>query len=213
MFEFIVAAAVPKNTLEPKRLVPLIVTSVPRAAEVGEKLVIVGNGNTTLNTDGLKPTPTSLDTAIKPEIAPVGTVTVMLLFVLAVTTAGVPLNETEVGFNSEEPVIVIVVPTTPLLGVTAVITGAVLVMINGSVVVKLPLGVVTLTGPVVVPEATVAVIIVNVGSTVSPVTVTPLIVTTGLGPKLDPLIVITDPSVPEVGDTKLMIGEVAVNTV
>ena len=213
VLELITAAKVPKNTLAFARLVPLIVISVPRAAEVGEKLAIVGNGKTTVNTEGLKPTPTSLATPIKPDVAPFGTVTVILLFVLAVTVAGVPLNDTEVGFNNDEPLIVIVVPTTPLFGVTAVITGAVLVMINGSVVVKLPLGVVTLTGPVVVPVATVAVITVKVGSTVRPVTVTPLIVTIGLGPKLDPFIVIIDPSVPEVGDTKLMIGEVAVSTV
>ena len=68
-------------------------------------------------------------TVMVPLIVPTGTVVVMLVEVLAVTTATVPLNltvllEIVVGSKSA-PVIVTVVPITPLRGLKLVIEGIV----------------------------------------------------------------------------------------
>ena len=66
-------------------------------------------------------------TVIVPVVAPVGTDVVMLVAVLAVTDAAVPLNLTPLfaGVVSKfVPVIVIDVPTPPVVGVKLVIVGA-----------------------------------------------------------------------------------------
>ena len=68
-------------------------------------------------------------TVIVPVVAPTGTDVVMLVAVLAVTTAVVPLNFTMLlaGVKSKfVPVIVTEVPIGPLVGVKLVIVGAIL---------------------------------------------------------------------------------------
>ena len=66
-----------------------------------------------------------------------------------------PLNRTAVAPVKFVPVIVTLVPTGPLAGVTLVIVGAGMT-VKLVALVAMPPGVVTLTGPVVAPAGTVA---------------------------------------------------------
>lgn len=77
------------------KFVPVIVTPVPATAEVGEKLEIVGalTAATTNDVDDVSE-PLGLVTAMAPVVAPVGTVTVRLFVVAALTVAVVPLKVT-----------------------------------------------------------------------------------------------------------------------
>ena len=67
----------------------------------------------------------------------------------------VPLNATAVAPVKLVPLIVTLVPTAPLVGEKLVIAGP-LVTVNALVLVAVPCGVVTLSGPVVAPAGTVA---------------------------------------------------------
>ena len=66
-----------------------------------------------------------------------------------------PLNVTDVAPVKLVPLIVTLVPTGPLVGVKLVIVGG-LTTVNALVLVAVPPGVVTLSGPVVAPVGTVA---------------------------------------------------------
>ena len=78
---YVVAEAPLKATLvAPVKLVPISVTDVPAAPEVGEKFVIVGGdagGVPTVKLDALVPVPAGAVTAILPVVAPLGTVAVI----------------------------------------------------------------------------------------------------------------------------------------
>ena len=68
-----------------------------------------------------------------------------------------PLNVTEVAPVKFVPLIVTLVPTGPLVGVKLIIVGgALLTTMKLFVLVAVPPGVVTLSGPVVAPAGTVA---------------------------------------------------------
>jgi hypothetical protein len=73
-----------------------------------------------------------------------------------VNEAKVPLNATDVAPVKLAPVIVTAVPTGPLVGEKLVIHGPTVKLVA---LVAVPAGVVTLIGPVVAPEGTVAVIL------------------------------------------------------
>jgi hypothetical protein len=106
------------------KFVPVIVTEVPATPIVGENPVIVGgSGTVTVNDDALVAEPEGLVTAIVPLVAPVGTVTSMLVVVDAVIVAAVPLNVTAFCAGvalKPVPVIVTGVPTGPEPGVKPV---------------------------------------------------------------------------------------------
>src|SRR6266567_1686375 len=92
------AAAVPlKVTVlapcEAPKLAPVIVTEAPTNPEVGFRLVMLGAGVVTLKFTLLLATPPTV-TITPPEVAPAGTVTVMLVAPQLVGAAGVPLNLT-----------------------------------------------------------------------------------------------------------------------
>ena len=75
------------------KLVPVMITVVPTNPEVGVKPVIVGVvAVLTVNGVALVAVLPDTVTVIGPVVAPVGTVVVILVAVLAVTTASVPLN-------------------------------------------------------------------------------------------------------------------------
>ncbi len=104
--------------------VPVIVTEVPTTPLVGEKpLIVGGSGTVTVNAVALIAEPDGLVTATGPVVAPVGTVTSMLVAVDDVIVAAVPLKVTEFSAGVAlklVPVIVTGVPIGPELGVKLV---------------------------------------------------------------------------------------------
>jgi hypothetical protein len=110
--------------LDPK-FVPVIVTGVPTAPEVGERLVMLG-ADTTVKLDPLLFTPLA-NTTTFPVVAPLGTVVAMLVALQLVTVPAVPLNFTvlEPWLDPKfVPVIVTDAPTAPVVGERLVMLGA-----------------------------------------------------------------------------------------
>lgn len=124
-------------------------------------------------------------TVMGPVVAPAGTnAPSKLLFVTAKPAAGTPLNRTAVAFVKFAPVMVTFVPGKPCVGEKPVMLGGPLKM---PLLVADPPGVVTVIGPEVTPEGTVAVIS-ELLFTVKPAAATPLNVTAEAFVKLLPLI-------------------------
>jgi hypothetical protein len=199
--QLVTEAAVPLNVtvlvpwLAPK-LLPMIVTAVPTGPEVGDRLLIQG---TTVKFTPLLATPPTHTTTL-PVVAPLGTVTAMLVWLQLLTAAATPLKITALPpwlAPKLLPVIVTAVPTGPEVGDRLLIQG---------VTVKLtPLlanpPTVTTTLPVVAPAGTVtpmlpALQLVTVAAV--PLKVTVLV--PWFDPKLIPVIVTAVPTGPEVGD-------------
>jgi hypothetical protein len=152
-------ACVPLNVTVPRvvpKLDPEIVTDVPTGPDVGFRLVMLGGGVTVKDTP-LLPTPPT-NTTTFPVVAPGGTGIVMLVSDQLVDLPWVPLNVTKLDIVPTVgpkfvPVIVIMAPTGPEIGLMLVIFG-------GGVTVKFkPLlatpPTVTTTFPVVAPDGTV----------------------------------------------------------
>jgi len=101
------------------KFVPVTVISVPTAADVGVKLVIVGAGAAvTVNVTPLLATPDTVTTTF-PVVAPLGTGTTILVALQLVGAAVVPLNVTVLEpcvVPKFDPVIVTDVPTGPDVG-------------------------------------------------------------------------------------------------
>jgi hypothetical protein len=96
-FQPLGVAIVPLNVtvLEPwvdPKFVPAIITNVPTPPDVGDKLVILGVGNTANDTPALG-TPFTVTTT-GPVVAPDGTVVTMLVAFQLLGVAVVPLNVT-----------------------------------------------------------------------------------------------------------------------
>ena len=103
---------------------PLIVTEVPAAPEVGDRLAIPGTGATVKVTPLLGAEFTFTTTL--PVVAPAGTVVEMLVLLQLDTVAVVPLNCTVLlpWLDPKfEPLIVTGVPTTPDVGDRMLIIG------------------------------------------------------------------------------------------
>ena len=81
----------PLPWVEPK-FAPVIVTAAPTAPAVIDRLVILG-GETTVKPTPLLFTPLA-NTTTFPDVAPLGTVTAMLVALQLLTVAAVPLKET-----------------------------------------------------------------------------------------------------------------------
>jgi hypothetical protein len=122
--------AVPLNVtvllpcVEPK-LVPVIVTEVPTAPDVGDRLVMLGAA-TTVKLFPLLAVPDTVTTTL-PVVAPVGTVATMLDALQLVAVAVVPLNLTVLDPCVDpkfDPAIVTDAPTAPEVGERLVIVGA-----------------------------------------------------------------------------------------
>jgi hypothetical protein len=100
------------------KFVPLIVTAVPTAPELGDRLVMIGVGAVTVKLAPLLATPPTVTTTF-PVVAPVGTGTTMLVALQLVGVAVVQLNVTVLlpcGAPKFVPVIVTAVPTAPDVG-------------------------------------------------------------------------------------------------
>jgi hypothetical protein len=99
----------------------VIVTAVPTPPEVGDKLVMLGAGDTVKLTP-LLPIPPTVTTTF-PVVAPDGTGVAMLVDVQVVVVAGVPLKVTVPEDPKFIPVIVTAVPTPPEVGDRLVMLG------------------------------------------------------------------------------------------
>jgi len=143
------------TAVAPRKLVPVMVTVVPTVPDVGVNLVTVGAGTVKLVLD--VPVPTAVVTLRGPVVAPAGTLALIDVAVLVTMVAGTPLKVTAVALPRLVPVMVTLLPAAPEVGVKLVITG-------GPITVKLValtpvlLEAETLTGPVVAPAGTTAVI-------------------------------------------------------
>ncbi len=206
-------AVVPLNftALAPLKFAPVIVTLIPTAPLVGEKLLIDGGG-TTVKLLALAAVPPEVVTLIVPVVAPLGTVAVICVEELTVNVVAlVPLNFTALAPVRFAPVIVTVVPTGPLAGEKLVIDG-------GGITVKLdalmavPPAVVTLIVPVVAPDGTVAVICVS-ELTVKLDALVPLKFTAVAPVNAAPVMVTLVPIAPLVGEKLEIEGAVVVVTV
>jgi hypothetical protein len=138
----------------PPKVVPVITTDVPTVPWVGEKPVMPGF---TLKFELLVAVPPGVVTLILPAIAVAGTVAVIWVGEFSAKLALCPLKVTAVAPPKFVPITVTTVPTGPLVGEKLETVGA-------GMTVKLlaldadPPDVVTVIGPVVAPDGTVAVI-------------------------------------------------------
>jgi hypothetical protein len=147
---------VPVPWVEPK-FVPVMVTEAPTAPDVGERLVMLGAGNT-VNAAPLVATPLAVTTTF-PVVAPVGTGTTIEVALQVVGVAVVPLNLTApVPWVEPKfvPVMVTDAPTAPDVGERLVMLGAGNI-VNADALLSTPLTDTT-TFPVVAPAGTVTAI-------------------------------------------------------
>ena len=205
-----------RTAVAPVKFVPLIRTEVPTGPLVGLNDVIVGAPvAVTVKFVELVAVPLGVVTRIGPVVAPVGTVTVILVPAPFTVKPGAftLLNETAVAPVKLVPLIWTEVPTGPLVGLNDVIVGAAPVVVTVKFVelVAVPSGLATAIGPVVAPAGTVVVIfcalsIVNVADV--PLKVT--LVTLGSLPlKFWPWIVTEDPTGPLAGENDEIVGAAA----
>jgi len=150
------AAARPLNltAVGPVRFDPAITTCVPGAPLLGENELITGAGFA-VKSVALMTVPPGAVTAMRPVVAPEGTVAVILTAELTVKAATVPLKVTEVAPVKLAPLMTTLAPIPPAVGVKLVIRGA---TEKAVAVVTVPPGAVTLMGPVVALAGTVPVI-------------------------------------------------------
>ena len=130
------------------RLEPLIVTVLPIIPLIGFTVEITGKV-VIVNAPNDVATPPGVVTLNKPEVAPAGTVAVIVASSLTTNSALVPLNVTEVAPVKPEPNKVVVPPVPPWSGVKKLITGGGTTTVKFVPLVPVPLGVVTVIGPVV----------------------------------------------------------------
>jgi hypothetical protein len=192
------------------KFVPVMVTEVPTAPEVGDTVPMLGGVPVTVNTWPLLATPATVTTT-SPEAAPFGTFTTMLTALQLVGVAAMPLNETVLApcvAPKFVPVIVTDVPIRPDVGEMLVIVGreGPTVTVNGTPLLGRPPTVAT-TFPVVAPVGTGATMLVAlqlVGVAAVPLNVT--VLSPCAAPKFAPLIVTDVPTGPEVGERLPIIG-------
>jgi len=184
----------------PVKFAPAIRILVPMRPVAGENALIVGTGIVTVNAVALVALPPGVTILIFPVVAPGGTIAFSDVAVMLLTDVEeTPLNLTLVVPMRLEPAIVMDVPTGALAGVNDVIAGAAGVMTKALLLDDMPVGVVTLIGPVVAPAGTVA--LSDVGLTVViEFDATPLNLTALTPTKLAPVIVTTDPTGPLPGE-------------
>ena len=190
------------------KFVPVIVTTVPDAPEVGDRLVTLGPGNTVKVTPLLGNPPTVTTTV--PVVAPAGTGATMLVALQVVGVVSVPLNRTELVpcvAPKFAPVIVTGTPIVADVGDRVVMLGR-----RPSVNVTPLLGnppTVTTTGPVVVPTGTGTTILVSLQVVgVAVVVLNRTVLVPFVAPKLAPAIVTTVPTGPDAGVSVVMDGTI-----
>jgi len=142
------------TAVAPVKLEPLIDTLVPTGPLAGAKPAIAGGG-TTVNALLLVAVPADVVTPMGPVEAPAGTVAWMAVSEVTENVALAPLNVTAVAPVKLVPLIETLVPAGPLVGVKPLIAGD-RTTVNALLLVPVPAGVVTATGPDVAPAGTVA---------------------------------------------------------
>jgi hypothetical protein len=203
-----VAPVLPKVTVlvpcaEPKP-VPAIVIGVPTGPEAGERLEMVG---VTVKLDPLLATPPTVTTTL-PVVAPLGTVTAMLVAPQLVTVAVAPAKVTVLPpcvAPKLVPVIVTGVPTVPEVGDRLVMPG---VTAKLEPVLAWPPTVTTTDAlPKLKPLGTVTTMLVAL-QVLTAALVLPnfTVLLPCVAPKLLPVIVTAVPTGPEVGDRLPMLG-------
>jgi hypothetical protein len=190
------------------KLVPAMMIVAPTPPLNGVKLVIVGCG-ITVKLDALVPVWPLRVTVMVPFVAPAGTVVVILVDELAVTTEAVPLNLTELvaGVVSKlAPEIVTVAPTPPLVGVKLEIKGGGITEKLDALVPVWPSRV-TVIAPLVAPAGTVVVILVVVlAVTVAVVPLNLTVLLEGVVSKFAPVMVTVAPAPPVFGVKLEIVG-------
>lgn len=190
------------------KLFPVIITEAPTAALAGLNPAIVGVGKT-VKFDALNIVTPLTVTEIFPEVAPAGTVVVILLAVDEVTVAIVLLNFTTLlaGFVLKlVPLIMTTAPTAPLIGLKPVMVG------DGSTVKLVELVpvtpfTVTVIFPVVAPAGTVAVMLVEVDAvTMATVPLKSTLLLDVVGLKFVPVRLIEAPTAPLTGEKFVIVG-------
>src|SRR5256885_10786787 len=170
---------------------------------VGAK-VVRGGGGSSVNAALLVADPPGVVTLSRPVVAPAGTVAWIAVAELTVKLALTPLNATAVAPVKFVPLMVTLIPTGPLVGAKLVIVGGLTTTVNELLLVAVPPGVVTLSGPVVAPAGTVAWIAVSeVTAKLAP---RPVRATARPPVKLVALIVTLFPSGPLVGAKLVIVG-------
>src|SRR5262249_25535899 len=138
----------------PPKVAPVITTDVPTRPCVGENAAMDGF---TLKFPELVAVPPGVVILTLPVVAAAGTVAVIWVGESTVKPAAVPLNVTDVAPVKFAPVTVTTVATGPLVGVKLERVGAAMT-VKLLPLVAVPPEVVTVIGPLVAPEGTVAVI-------------------------------------------------------
>lgn len=145
----------------PVKFVPVIVIVVPGEPLVGEKPVIVGTGDKTVNVvRPLVAVPLGVVMLTTPDAALAGTVTLTVPSRLTVYVAGAPPILTDVAPVRFVPVTIMTVPGAPEVGVKPVIVGVGgVVTVNTIVLAPVPAPVVIVITPVCAPAGTTAVML------------------------------------------------------
>lgn len=149
----------------------------------------------------LVPVPVGPVTAMRPVVAPAGTVAVIWVAEFTTKVDATPLNVTAVAPVKVVPVMTTLVPGKPLAGENEVTPGAV---VKSVALVAVPAELLTVIRPVVAPAGTVAVILVE-ELTVNCAD-TPLNATEEMAVKLVPLMVTEVPGAPEAGVKDVIVG-------
>ena len=154
-------AAMPlkRTAVAPLKPLPVRVTRAPTGPDAGVKLATAG-GKTTVKLAVLVAMPPGVVTVICPPVASFGTVAVICAELTTLKGAATPPTVTAVAPAKPAPVMVTIVPTGPAAGARRVIPGAG-TTVKLATLAAVPPGVVTVTGPLVAPAGTVAVICVG----------------------------------------------------
>ncbi len=194
------------------KFVPVMITELPTVPDVGFKLVMLGAGAVTVKLTPLLATPPTVTTTF-PVVAPVGTGTVILVALQAVTVPAVPLKVTALVpcvAPKFVPVMITELPTVPDVGFKLVMLGAGAVTVKFTPLLATP-PTVTTTFPVVAPVGTGTVILVALQVvTVPAVPLNLTVLVPCVAPKFVPVMITELPTVPDVGFKLVMLGAGAV---
>ncbi len=212
--QLVAVAAMPLNltVLVPcvaPKFAPAIVTVEAKAPDVGFRLVMLGAGAVTVKFTPLLATPPTLTTTF-PVVAPVGTVTTMLVALQLVAVAAVPLNLTVLVpcvAPKFAPAMVTVAPTNPDVGFKLAMLGdGVVVTVKATPALATP-PTVTTTFPVVAPVGTVTTMLVALQLVaVAAVPLNLIVLVPCVAPKFVPVMVTVAPTDPDAGFKLAMLG-------
>ena len=189
-----------RTDVTPVKLAPAIATLVPGAPLGGVNPVIRG---ATVKLLALAAVPVGVVTWIGPVVALAGTAAMIRVAVFIEMLAEVPLNVTDVAPARLVPLMVTLTPTAPLVGEKLVIVGS-KPTVKSVALVAVPESVVTLIGPVVAPNGTIAVICVS--ETALNVAEVPLKVRNEAVARFSPVIVTLVSTAPALGVKFVIVG-------